>query len=159
MAQRESDIGARHAVLDLASIRWSAIRPVNDTAFLLRWLDDHCMTLEGVTKDVREVVEDPAAVLGKGISVVQLRGTIEQAVFGGGDLERDAAADWITVDILRVDAASLDVLAVTHAASNGPEVDGVFALVLDDGGPGGNGKWGEGRKGGERWKREPHFQY
>ena len=162
VAQSQSDVSARLTVSDLASTGWGAIRPVNDAASLLRRLDDQRMALEGITKDAREVVEDPVAVCGEGVGVVQLRGAIEQAVLRSGDLERDAAANGITVDDLGVDTAGLDLLTFSHCASHGPEVDGVFTLVLNDGGAddgGGNGKRGEGRKGRKSWEREAHFGY
>lgn len=87
-----------------------------------------------LAKQTAHVVPNPA---GSGVEVVRQNHLadigLEEAARGGCDFERDAARRGIAVEGLAVRGVFGECVLRADAAAYGPEVDGVVALVCDDG--------------------------
>lgn len=85
------------------------------------------MAGEGVAEDIAQVVPDVVAV--QAVREDGLRGAGVQAVGRGGDLDRLSAGGCVHDELLAVDAVGGQSVWAVHCAANGPECDGVGALV------------------------------
>lgn len=114
----------------LAAGRRPAIRPSNVITRLIAWLNAQRASREAIAEERVQVVPDEGFV--DVVGEDQLAGIWrEEAVEGRSDLERDAAGDEVGVELFAVGAVFEEGNLVAHVAADGPEVDGVVALVGD----------------------------
>lgn len=115
----------------MAATRVGTLVPNNRRAVLVRAVNDHLVTGEGVAKDVREIVPDLGAV--KAVGKVGLGLVGEETVSLAGDLEGAATGLGVTGELLNVGVvARRNSVGVRDVAANRPEGNLEVAVVADD---------------------------
>lgn len=140
--------------MNLATTRRNTTRPANIGARLKRRVDLESLTREGVTKDIRQIIPDLAAV--QSIGKVGLRATVIETVLATGDLQGDTTRDRVVAQNLGVLLAWGNLLAGSNGTTHGPEVDGGSAVVLHDGVADSAGHGDQGGYGGDEGSGEVH---
>lgn len=155
-AESEGDGLVGAADLGLAAGERSAVVPVDGRAAGVVAGDAELVTLEGVAKDVAEVVPDLVAVEAVGKVGLGLAGV--EAVAVAGDLEGAAASLGVDGERLGVAGAGLESVAHGDVLADGPDGDFKVALVVDLGAA--NGRDGAGEAGGDGEDAEllEHFE-
>lgn len=85
------------------------------------------MARERVPKHIRQII--PHSIPRERVREIHLRTSVIQPVLAAGDLERNPTRRRVVVQLLAVAVAGLDGLFGSDGAANGPEVDGVLAVV------------------------------
>lgn len=154
LAERQGNIRIRSAVADLALTRGHTIRPFDRRAIVIVRCHRNRLALERVTEYIRQIVPDTAVLQAQG--EVGLRAAVEEAAFHAGDLEGDAAGDWVAAELLTVAIAGVDGFLGPDVFAHRPEVYGLAAVIFDDGVADGVGERGEGSQGGKGELGEMH---
>lgn len=119
------------AIFHLTAHRRLSRPPRDALAARVRRRDLHRAARESIAKDVAHVVPDLV-----GVEVVCEDGLadigFEDAVFDRADLQRNAAGDGIATEGLAVGSVFGNGVLGADAAADGPQVDGLVALVCDD---------------------------
>lgn len=105
--------------------------PRDDITSLICRPDFHGATRKAVAEDIRNVLPDLVAV-----EIVREDGLadvgLEDAALDGGHLEGGAVRYGIAAKVFSVKSVFGDDLLGSYAGADGPEIDGVVALVCDN---------------------------
>lgn len=131
-AKGQFQIRARNAILDLTSRRRFARSPGNALTRRVGRFDRQGAAGEAIAKQIAHVVPDLISV-----EIIRKDGLadvwFEDAVFHGRDFECDPARRGVAVEHFAVGSVFGELVGGPDGAADGPEVDGLVALVGYDG--------------------------
>ena len=122
-AESQLQVRIRLAILNLAASWRITKSPADALTSGVRWLQRHRPSRESVSKDVRHVIPDLAAikvVCEDGVADIRL----EEAVVDGADLDGYAAASGVAMEDFAIGLILRKYDFGPDGTADGPEVDG-----------------------------------
>jgi hypothetical protein len=130
-AESQLQVRVRLTTLDLAACKLFPRAPGNTVAARVRWGNLHRATGETIPKNVAHVVPDLVDIeVVRKVRLADVR--LEDAAFDRADLEDDAAGHRVAMEHFAVGRVFRDGVLGADAATYGPEIDRLVALIGHD---------------------------